>query len=257
MPISHPFVYSIYLAKMLGPFATLGLAEDTWALNERVIDEQAFLEQALAVSATSARSSSATRSRRRRRASSRSSSTPPTASSTCSTATSTRRTRPTRARTSSEWADVIPRDLRADGRAARRGAGARSGDPDTVLMVISDHGFTNFRRGVNLNTWLRDNGYLVAEGRREHERRLVRGRRLVEDAGVHARAHGLFINRKGRETQRHRRARAPSTGRSRTSSRAKLEALRRSGDGRARDPQGASPTPRSSTGRTARRARTS
>jgi hypothetical protein len=46
MPISHPFVYSIYLAKSLGPFATLGLAEDTWALNERVIDEAAFLKQA-------------------------------------------------------------------------------------------------------------------------------------------------------------------------------------------------------------------
>ena len=34
-------------------------------------------------------------------------------------------------------------------------------DEDTVLMVISDHGFCNFRRGVNLNTWLRDEGYLV------------------------------------------------------------------------------------------------
>ena len=33
-------------------------------------------------------------------------------------------------------------------------------DPDTVLMVISDHGFTNFRRGVNINAWLRENGYL-------------------------------------------------------------------------------------------------
>ena len=29
-----------------GSYATLGLAEDTWALNERVIDEEAFLEQA-------------------------------------------------------------------------------------------------------------------------------------------------------------------------------------------------------------------
>ena len=34
-----------YLAKKLGKYATLGLAEDTWALNERVIDEQAFLDQ--------------------------------------------------------------------------------------------------------------------------------------------------------------------------------------------------------------------
>jgi hypothetical protein len=46
MPISHPFVYSIYLAKLFGPYATLGLAEDTWALNERVVDEEAFLKQA-------------------------------------------------------------------------------------------------------------------------------------------------------------------------------------------------------------------
>ena len=37
--------YSIYLAKLFGPYATLGLAEDTWALNEEVLDDQAFLAQ--------------------------------------------------------------------------------------------------------------------------------------------------------------------------------------------------------------------
>jgi len=35
----------------------------------------------------------------------------------------------------------------------------RYGDKATIL-VMSDHGFCNFRRQVNLNTWLRDNGYL-------------------------------------------------------------------------------------------------
>ena len=45
LPISHPSYYAIYLAKLMGRFATLGMAEDTWALNEGVIDEQAFLEQ--------------------------------------------------------------------------------------------------------------------------------------------------------------------------------------------------------------------
>ena len=35
----------------------------------------------------------------------------------------------------------------------------RLGD-DTTLIVMSDHGFAPFRRGVNLNTWFRDNGYL-------------------------------------------------------------------------------------------------
>jgi len=66
-------------------------------------------------------------------------------------------------------------------------------------MVISDHGFTNFRRGVNLNTWLRDNGYLA----------LVPGHETSGDWFEHVdwsrtRAFslgltGMFINRKGRE----------------------------------------------------------
>ena len=46
LPISHPVTYSIYLAKLFGPYATLGLAEDTWALNEHVLDDDAFLAQA-------------------------------------------------------------------------------------------------------------------------------------------------------------------------------------------------------------------
>ncbi|MCX7016066.1 MAG: nucleotide pyrophosphatase, partial [Candidatus Sumerlaeota bacterium] len=46
LPISHPFPYAMYLAKTLGPYATLGVAEDASALNEGVIDEEAFLKQA-------------------------------------------------------------------------------------------------------------------------------------------------------------------------------------------------------------------
>jgi len=45
MPISQPSHYAVYLAKLPGSFATLGMAEDTWALNEGAIDEDAFLEQ--------------------------------------------------------------------------------------------------------------------------------------------------------------------------------------------------------------------
>ena len=44
LPLSHPFIYSIYLAKLLGSFITLGEANDTWALNEGVLSEEAFLE---------------------------------------------------------------------------------------------------------------------------------------------------------------------------------------------------------------------
>jgi hypothetical protein len=49
LPISHPAHYAVYLAKLLGAYSTLGMAEDTWALNEGVIDEDAFLEQAYSI----------------------------------------------------------------------------------------------------------------------------------------------------------------------------------------------------------------
>ncbi|HVO13035.1 MAG TPA: alkaline phosphatase family protein [Vicinamibacteria bacterium] len=35
---------------------------------------------------------------------------------------------------------------------------------DALFMVMSDHGFHSFRREVNLNTWLAQNGYLVLQG---------------------------------------------------------------------------------------------
>ena len=42
-------------------------------------------------------------------------------------------------------------------------------DHRTALFVLSDHGFCSFRRGVNLNAWLHQHGYLAleAEGRKE------------------------------------------------------------------------------------------
>lgn len=42
---------------------------------------------------------------------------------------------------------------------------------DTALFVMSDHGFHSFRRGVNLNTWLAQQGYLVFEGQASGERK--------------------------------------------------------------------------------------
>ena len=38
---------------------------------------------------------------------------------------------------------------------------------DAVFMVLSDHGFSSFRRGVNYNTWLVRNGYMTLKGQDE------------------------------------------------------------------------------------------
>lgn len=40
----------------------------------------------------------------------------------------------------------------------------RAADDETAVLVLSDHGFTSFQRGVNLNNWLHAHGYLVLRG---------------------------------------------------------------------------------------------
>ncbi len=39
--------------------------------------------------------------------------------------------------------------------------------PDGVLIILSDHGFSTWRRSFNINTWLMRNGYLTLEGQTE------------------------------------------------------------------------------------------
>jgi predicted AlkP superfamily phosphohydrolase/phosphomutase len=81
---------------------------------------------------------------------------------------------------------------------------------DTVFMVMSDHGFHSFRREVNLNTWLLQNGYLVFSGEQGHEKGLAdlfgRGRfwEGVDWSKTRAYALGLgqiYFNLRGREAQ--------------------------------------------------------
>lgn len=41
------------------------------------------------------------------------------------------------------------------------GRAVERADEETLVIVLSDHGFGSFQRGVNLNTWLHDRGYLA------------------------------------------------------------------------------------------------
>jgi predicted AlkP superfamily phosphohydrolase/phosphomutase len=81
---------------------------------------------------------------------------------------------------------------------------------DAVFIVMSDHGFHSFRRGVNLNTWLVQNGYMAFEGQESEKKTLAdlfgRGRFFegVDWKRTKAYAVGLgqiYFNMKGREGQ--------------------------------------------------------
>ena len=46
--------------------------------------------------------------------------------------------------------------------------------PDALFLVCSDHGFSSFRRGVNLNTWLVRNGFMTLKGQTDDPATLER-----------------------------------------------------------------------------------
>lgn len=194
MPISHPAPFADYLARRLGPYATVGLAEDTDALNAGVIDEGAFLEQveALHVEREAMLMDALERGRDGLVA--------------CVFDGSDRvqhmfyrgmeADHPAHTNTACDHRDAIEAVYcRADDTVGR--VMEQLGEED-ALLVLSDHGFCSFRRGVDLNAWLQENGYLQLQPG-------TTGAPWLQDVDwSHTRAYaiglsGLYINLRGRE----------------------------------------------------------
>ena len=74
-------------------------------------------------------------------------------------------------------------------------------DKDTVVLVMSDHGFRPFYRGLNLNTWLRDNGYhrLINEFKKEELEEGFPSTDWAKTKAYGIGLNGLYINERGRE----------------------------------------------------------
>ncbi len=195
MPVSHPSVFSIHLAKLLGPFGTLGLLEDTGALNEGAIDEQGFLDQAYLYHDERRAMWSHTLTRLR------------SGLAVCVFDVSDRLQHMFFRYLDPSHPANAGRDLTRHAGAiedmyrrmdALVGETARHVDAKTALFVISDHGFKVFRRGVNLNAWLEREGLLVTRDG------TAPGEYLSAIDWSRTRAYalglgGIFINRKGRE----------------------------------------------------------
>ncbi len=195
MPVSFPSVFSIHLAKLMGPFGTLGLLEDTTALNDGAIDEQGFLDQAYLYhdERRAMWEHSLTRLR--------------SGLAVCVFDISDRLQH-------MFFRYLDPSHPANAGRDQARHAGAidemyrrmdvlvgetmRHVDKNTAVFVLSDHGFKTFKRGVNLNAWLEREGLLVT---RDHD---APGEYLSAIDWSRTKAYalglgGIYINRRGRE----------------------------------------------------------
>ena len=179
LPISHPRYYAIYLAKLLGSFSTLGMAEDTWALNEGAIDHANFLKQAALIQAEREAMFFAALDRTRHGV------------VACVFDTSDRVQH-----MCYNDAAVIETMYRDMDRIL--GKTLTYIDSSTAIFVLSDHGFTSFRRGVNLNSWLRREGYLTLSGESgDYFEGIDWSRTRAYTFGLG----GVYLNLQGREAQ--------------------------------------------------------
>jgi len=198
MPISHPSVFSNYLAKMQGKFATLGLAEDTWGLNAKILDDDGFLHQCLEADSERERMFFDSLKKVRR------------GLCVCvfdgtdriqhmfwryidakhpaHNGQSTRQHRKAIEELYERMDDLVGRTV------------AECQRHDTVLMVISDHGFNSFRRGIDLNVWLEENGYLklLPDGR---GRKYLAGVDWSQTRAFCLGLAGIWLNVRGREAK--------------------------------------------------------
>ena len=211
MPISYPQTYSTYLAKRFGPFATLGLAEDTWVLNEGLVEDRAFLDQCLSIDAEREKQFFDALEKT------------PRGLCACVFDGTDRLQHmfwrylepdhpahpanldPNYAPNGHEKVieDLYVRMDRLVGKTIDRtlGNGDRQDDDETVLMVISDHGFNSFRRGIDLNAWLIENGYMRLKRDAEPGAKYLRSVDWSQTRAYALGLAGLFINQKGRESR--------------------------------------------------------
>jgi predicted AlkP superfamily phosphohydrolase/phosphomutase len=198
LPLGYPSVYPIYLAKRQGSYATLGLAEDTWGLNEQVLSDDHFIQQCVDFDSERERMFFDCLKRVQRGV------------CVCVFDGTDRmqhmfwryldEDHPARPKDITEKQQNIIEDLyrRMDDLVGRMMAKCQGAD--TLLMVLSDHGFNTFRRGLDLNRWLEENGYLKVDDARRHEQYLA-GVDWSQTRAFAIGLTGIFLNIKGKFSQ--------------------------------------------------------
>lgn len=161
-PMSSPASFSKDLYERLGTYRTLGWAEATWPLNEDRIDEKDFMDDLFR--AFDDRANIILHEVESKKF-----------DLVVGVLESTDRVQhmfwrfidPTHpmydAAAAAKYGDAIERVYERCDRLV--GEVLQRIPPDTLVFVMSDHGFHSFKYGVNLNTWLVENGYIARQGK--------------------------------------------------------------------------------------------
>lgn len=200
-PISHPVEYASELQGRLGPYYTSGMAEDHDGLNNGRFDEAAFLAQTHLVLEERKKMVFYELNR------------------------FSQGLFFTVFDTPDRLAHMFWRFREADHPANRAGIPSgfsqaieehyreldqivgqvmKAATPDTLVIVLSDHGMNSFQRGLNLNTWLCENGFLALKNNAKPGEDNGDLFKNVDWSRTKAYALGLgtiYLNQRGREVQ--------------------------------------------------------
>jgi predicted AlkP superfamily phosphohydrolase/phosphomutase len=203
-PISHPARYSAELEEAIGPYATTGMVEDHGALSNGRIDEPAFLAQCAQV--WDEREAMLLHELDRF----------DEGVLFCLFDTSDRAQHmlwrhlepdhPANQESPAnpEFAQAVIDQYRRADLVIRTAREALGDDSRTLVIALSDHGFGGFQRGVHVNTWLLENGYLALRESVEPGEQAPDLLRAVDWTRTKAYALGLggiYLNRQGREAE--------------------------------------------------------
>jgi predicted AlkP superfamily phosphohydrolase/phosphomutase len=161
VPISAPASLAADLYERLGPFRTLGWAEATWPLDENRIDEAVFMDDLYRAFDDRAQVILDRLSQRNWDLLIGVIESPDRVQHMMYRLID--KSHPMHdAALAAKFADSIRSVYRrADQFVA---AVMEALEPGTTIMIVSDHGFHSWRKSVNLNTWLVQNGYMVIKG---------------------------------------------------------------------------------------------
>ncbi len=198
LPVSHPFIFSVYLAKLFGPYTTLGEADDTWALNEGILDEDTFIR--LAYETNRETEKMLTNAMKKNRKGVVACWFQVTDSLQHMFFRYLDKNHPALKHGVRKKSDRVIEDLYINmdkmvGRIMDRLS------PGSALIIMSDHGFKSFRRGMHLNSWLYRNGYLHLKDGKESSGEWFKDVDWSRTKAYGLGLGGLYINQKGRETQ--------------------------------------------------------
>jgi hypothetical protein len=189
-PVSYPKTYAKDISKRYGLYSTLGLPHDTWALEEDVFDEESFISQANSILSERKKIYLGELERFKEGIFFGYFGVTDTMSHMY-----WRFLKDPKSQYQKTIFDYYQKVDEILGETQKR-----LSNKDT-LIVLSDHGFAGFNYEINMNTWLRDNGYLsLVDNKKE-------GRELLEDVDwSKTRAYsigynGVYFNRQNREKE--------------------------------------------------------